>query len=217
MSRYHRWLLAISWLVIAAELTLLVVRHDAAVDWVSHNLWIVLIPFAKVVFKKLAVSKLVATLKSLLVLGWHLSKLFILKLFKTLFLRYGVYFSQRRWYWIRRIKVMFLRRGKQFFRQLRAFWSGYDRPSKVVIFVAFFPVILLLSFLALSFNITRRTMVKRTQESAIFTVAATAGRRSKGIHSWIARLDYLTLQKIRQITLRYRQVDPASHPDNPSD
>jgi hypothetical protein len=176
------------------------------VNWVSHNLWIVLFPFAKVIFKKLAVSKLIATLKSLLVLGWHLSKLFILKLFKTLFMRYGVYFSQRRWYWIRRIKVMFLRRGKQFFRQLRKFWTGFDRSSKVVIFVAFFPVILLLVFLGLSFNITRRTMVKRTQESAIFTAAASAGRRSKGIHSWIARLDYLTLQKIREITLRHREL-----------
>ena len=92
-----------------------------------------------------------------------------------------------------------------------------------MIFVAFFPVILLLTFLALSFNITRRTMVKRTQESAVFSVASNAGRRSRGIRSWIARLDYLTLQKIREITLRQRQlreryqrVDPATGSDDPA-
>ena len=217
MSKHHHWLLALSWFVIAAELLLLIVNHDAVVDWVSHNLWIVLIPFTKVIFKKLAVSKLVATLKSLLMLGWHVAKLFILKLLKTLFLRYGVYFSQRRWYWIRYLKVMFLRRGKQFFRQLRAFWGGYDRPSRVVIFVAFFPAIVLLSFLALSFNVTRRTLVKRTQESAVFTAAASAGRRSRGIRAWIEKLDYLTLQKIREITLRYRQIEQAPNSDKPGD
>jgi hypothetical protein len=176
------------------------------VNWISHNLWIVLLPFAKMLFKKLALSKLLVMLKSLLMLGWHLSKLFFLKLFKTLFLRYGVYFSQRRWYWIRRTKVMFLRRGKQFFRSLRRFWGVYARQEKVVIFVAFFPAILVLVFLALSFNITRKTMVQRTQESAIFSAAASAGKRSEGVRAWIARLDYLTLQKIRAITLKNRAV-----------
>ncbi len=192
--------------MITAELAWLVIHHTAVVNWVSHNLWVVFLPFLKVVLKKLATSKLLSLAKSLLVLGWHLLKLFFLKLFKTLFLRYGIFFSQHRWYWIRRAKVMFLRRGRQFFRGLKRFWAGYDRPRKAVILVAFFPVVIVLAFLAFSFNITRKTMVQRTQESAIFSAAATAGKRSAGIRAWLADLDTLTLQKIRAITLRNRAI-----------
>ncbi len=210
MSFRHKLLLGVSVSVIVVELGLLMYHHSAVVDWVSHNLWIVLVPFAKVIFKKLALAKFLTLLKSIFILGWHLSKLLVLKLFKTLFLRYGVYFSQHRWYWIRWSKIMFLRRGKQFFRGLRGFWTVYDRPYKSIIFVAFFPAVLLLAFLALSFNITRKTMVQRTQETAIFKMAASAGKRSSGISDWIARLDMVTLQKIRAISLPKRPVgEPA--------
>lgn len=203
---HHRLLLVVSLGIIIAELGLLIYHHSAVVDWISHNLWIVLVPFAKVIFKKLALAKLLTILKSAVILGWHLSKLLVLKLFKTLFLRYGVYFSQHRWYWIRWTKVMFLRRGKQFFRSLRRFWSGYDRPRKWIIFVAFFPAVILLAFLGLSFNITRKTMVQRTQETALFKVATSAGRRSNNLNGWIARLDMMTLQKIRDLSLPRRPV-----------
>ena len=205
----HKLLLVVSVCIIATELGLLFIYHSSVVDWISHNLWIVLVPFAKVIFKKLALAKFLAILKSVFILGWHLSKLLVLKLFKTLFLRYGVYFSQHRWYWIRWLKVMFLRRGRQFFRGLRGFWSVYDRPRKWIIFVAFFPAVLLLAFLGLSFNVTRKTMVQRTQETALFKMAASAGNRNNSFRAWVTRLDMITLQKIRAMSL---PGQPAARP-----
>ena len=112
----HKVLLSISVLVIALELGLIVIYWPTVIDWLSHNLWVVVIPFAKVIVKKLITMKFFALLQAVWLLLWHLSKLLLLKILKTLGMRYGVFFSQRRWYWARWLKVMFLRRGKQFFR-----------------------------------------------------------------------------------------------------
>lgn len=171
-------------------------------DWVSHNLWVVAVPFAKVIFKRLIALKLVAFVKSSGFLIVNLSKLLLLKLFKTLGIRYGVFFSQNRWYWIRRGKVMFLRRGKQFFRTANRFWAVYPKHSKWLIFVAFFPVVLVLFLLGLSFNVTRKTMVQKTQETAVFQMATSASSTSRGIKAFIARLDRKTLNAIRKLTPR---------------
>ena len=101
---------------------------------------------------------------------------------------------------------MFIRRGKQFFRGVRQFWAVYAREQKVVILVAFFPVALILFLLGLSFNVTRKTMVQKTQETAIFKVATTAGNRSTGIRAWVTRLDQKTLQKIQLLSGRAQQL-----------
>ena len=200
MSYRHRVLLALSCMVIAFEVAMVVTFRSEIFTWLSHNLWLVFIPFVKLFFKQLIALKLVALIKSLFVLFWHLSKLLILKLLKTLSVRYGVFFSQNRWYWIRKAKVMFLRRGKQFFRSLVRFWGGYSKLEKSIIVIAFFPVVLVLFLLGLSFNVTRKTMVQKAQESAIFEAAASASTSNRGIRAWVKRLDELTLQKIRDLT-----------------
>ena len=173
-------------------------------SWLTHNLWVVAIPFAKVIFKKLLTLKLFAFFKAISILIWHLSKLLILKLLKTLGVRYGVFFSQNRWYWIRRAKVMFLRRGKQFFRTLLRFWQTYEPYERWIILVAFFPVILLLFFLGLSFNVTRKTMVQKAQESAIFEAAASVSKTNRGVRARLRQLDEWTLKQIRNLTPRAR-------------
>lgn len=173
-------------------------------EWFSHNLWVVMIPFAKVIIKKLVTLKLFALVKTISIIVWHLSKLLLLKLLKTLSVRYGVFFSQNRWYWIRRAKVMFLRRGKQFFRALLRFWRGYERHEQWIILIAFFPVIIVLFFLGLSFNVTRKTMVQKAQESALFEAATTASKANRGVRARMRQLDEWTLKQIRNLTPRAR-------------
>ncbi|MEM7358768.1 MAG: hypothetical protein AAF431_06715 [Pseudomonadota bacterium] len=207
MTSSHRQLLFLSYAVIATEFALAVYFHEAVIEWVTHNLWVVFVPFLKVVFKRIIALKLVAFLKAALVLAWHLSKLLLLKILKTLGIRYGVFFSQYRWYWIRWTKVMFLRRGRQFFRGLTRFWRAYTLREQWVVVIAFFPIFLVLFFLGLSFNVTRKTMVQKAQESALFEMAATATTQNSGLRGWIARIDKLTLQRIRDLTPRARGSD----------
>lgn len=211
MSTWHRLVLGLSCCVILAELGVAAYYFEFVVAWVSHNLWVVIVPFLKVILKRVLAFKLVVFLKAAAILLFHLSKLFVLKILKTLSVRYGVFFSQNRWYWIRRLKVMFLRRGKQFFRAASRFWSAFGRAQKWLIFIAFFPVVLVLFLLGLSFNVTRKTMVQKTQETAIFQMATTATNNSKGIRAWIARLDQRTLESIRELTPRARSIQKETN------
>lgn len=204
MSKWHQLVLALSCVVILTELFSLVIFHREIFDWVSHNLWVVIIPFAKVIVKRLIAMKLVVAMKAFLILMWHLSKLVLLKLFKSLSVRYGVFFTQIRWYWARRAKVMFLRRGKQFFRASSRFWAVFTRAQKWLILVAFFPIILLLFLLGLSFNVTRKTMVQKTQETAVFQTVTVASNTSRGVRSWMSRLDRWALAKIKELTPKGR-------------
>ncbi|MGU9957280.1 MAG: hypothetical protein ACNYPI_06520 [Arenicellales bacterium WSBS_2016_MAG_OTU3] len=196
----HNFIFALSCVIIFTEFSLLVFYRELILDWVSHNLWVVILPFAKGLFKKIVALKMLVFVRSISILLWHLSKLFLLKILKTLGIRYGVFFSQNRWYWIRRIKVMFIRRGKRFFRSLARFWDQYQTRSKWTIFVAFFPVAILLFFLGLSFNITRKTMVQKTQEAAIFKMATKASIKNHGVRAWVSRLDEWALLKIQEAT-----------------
>lgn len=204
MKRWHQWVLALSWAIILTELALLFIFYREIIDWVSHNLWVVVIPFGKLILKRLLALKLVVALKGIAILVWHLSKLAVLKLFKTLSVRYGVFFTQRRWYWARWAKVMFLRRGKQFFRAAARFWAVFSKSNRRIILLAFFPVVLLLFLLGLSFNVTRKTMVQKTQETAIFQTMTAASSTSRGIRARIAKLDRWTLEKIKALNPKGR-------------
>ena len=193
---FNKRVLVLAYVVIIAELSALVYYFPIIADWLSHNLWVVIIPFTKALFKRMFAMKLLMLLKGVGVLFWHLSKLLLLKILKTLGIRYGVFFSQYRWYWIRWAKVMFLRRGKQFFKSVARFWSHYAVKEKWVILIAFFPIGLVCFVLGLSFNVTRKTMVEKTQETAIFKVAKSAGANS-GIRAWVSSLDRVILEKIQ--------------------
>ena len=202
MSRVHKIILLLSAIIILLELSLFLYYHRIVFDWLSHNLWIVIVPFLKIIIKKLIALKFVIFFKTLGIFLFHLSKLLLLKIFKTLTIRYGVFFTQRKWRWIRWSKVMFLRRGKQLFRLLNDFWAGFTINQKRFILIAFFPVVILLFLLGLSFNVTRKTMVKKTQETALFKTAVSAGNSSKGIRAWIAQLDNKVLEQIKTLTMK---------------
>lgn len=206
MTRTHNSLLILSALVLLLDAVLLANNFSFIADWVSHNLWIVVIPFAKAIIKKLLALKAVAFLKGITVLFWHIFKLLFLKLLKTVGIRYGVFFSQQNWYWARYIKVMFLRRGKQFFRQLAKFWSAFQIWQKWLVLVAFFPVVIILFLSGLSFNVTRKTMVKKAQESAIFSAATSASKSNRGIRAWLRRLDENILKQIKALMKADKQT-----------
>lgn len=198
MSLFKKSLLFISLLIIAVEITLLVTFYDEVAQWVSHNWWIVIIPFIKMAIKKIVALNLISLLQSLLFLAWHVCKLLLLKLFKSIGLRYGLFFSQYRWRWIRKAKILFLRRGKQFFRRVSAFFSRYSGWQKAIILIAFFPIGLVLFLLGLSFNVTRKTIVQKTQEAAIIKAAESASNKSRGIRFLINRIDLGVLEKIKR-------------------
>lgn len=200
----HRIFLVLACAVIFCELVSLIVFREPILSWLSHNLWVVFIPFTKVIFKGIITLKLVVFLKAAGILLLNLSKLLMLKFLKTLGVRYGIFFTQNRWYWVRRTKVMFLRRGKQFFRARYRFWSVYSGRSKWLIVVAYFPLLALLFLLGLSFNVTRKTMVQKTQETAVFQMATSASTANRGVKAWILRLDRRTLDNIRDLTPRAR-------------
>jgi len=154
---------------------------------------------SKVIIKKLLALKLVLFFKTVGSLLLNLLKLLLLKLFKTLTMRYGVFFSQKKWRWVRWCKVMFLRKGKRLFRTLSRFWMGYGRVQRWFILLAFFPIVVILFLLGLSFNVTRKTVVQKTQETAIFKTAISASNSSRGIRAWVARLDQKVLRKIKEL------------------
>jgi len=196
----HTFILILAIAIIIAELVALAFYYPSIAEWVKHHWWVVVLPFSKAIIKQLIALKLFVFFKAIGILLWHLSKLLLLKLLKTLGLRYGLFFSQRRWYLMRKIKVLFLRRGKQFFRRLTAFWQQYDRWHKWVILIAFFPVCLLLFLLGLSFNVTRKTIVQKTQETALVKMATSATSKNQGIRGLIAKADRITLEKIKQLS-----------------
>ena len=200
----HKAFLVLAGAVVLCEAISLIVFRGVILDWLSHHLWVVFIPFTKVIFKTIISLKLVMFFKGIGILLWNLLKLLILKLLKTLSIRYGIFFTQHRWYWIRRTKVMFLRRGKQFFRARYRFWSVYSGRSKWLIVVAYFPFLALLFLLGLSFNATRKTMVLKTQETAAFQIATSASAANRGLKAWLIRFDRKTLDKIRQLSSRVR-------------
>lgn len=200
MSRAHKIVLLLSTIVILIELSFSLYYYRIVLDWISHNLWIVIVPFLKVIIKKLIALKLVIFLKTLWVFLFHLCKLLLLKVLKTLTVRYGVFFTERKWHWVRWSKVMFLRRGEQLFDFLNDFWAEFSKLQKRFILMAFFPIVILLFLLGFSFNITRKTMVQKTQETALFKTAVSASNSSKGIRARVAKLDQKILEQIKNIT-----------------
>ena len=97
---------------------------------------------------------------------------------------------------------MFLRHGKQLFRNLNNFWREFSLNQKRFILIAFFPVVILLFLLGLSFNVTRKTMVQKTQETALFQTVVSAQKSNKGVRAWMANLDNKVLEKIKTLTLK---------------
>ncbi|MFT5572015.1 MAG: hypothetical protein ACI9FR_000936 [Cryomorphaceae bacterium] len=164
MNTRHRALLALACVILLTELAAVTIHADAVTAWLSDNWWLVIVPFAKTLIKRALAMELAILIKAAVVLLWNLYKLFMLKTFNTLSVRYGIFFSQNRWYWIRQAKVMFVHRGRQFFRTSKRFWNGFSRQYKWIIMLAFFPVVLLLALLGLSFNATRKPWFKKLKK-----------------------------------------------------
>ncbi len=198
----NRYILILSACILVLEVCALLYFHLPILQWLEHAVLVAAIPFIQSLIKYLLTLKLMQFLKAGFVFLGHLSKLGLLKLFKTLGLRYGLFFLQRHWRFIRLAKVVFLRKGKQFFRALIKFWRRYTCWQQSVVLVAFLPLILTLFLLGLSFNITRKTMVHKTQEAAMVKIAATASIKNHGIRAKLQEIDKKTLESIRKISAK---------------
>lgn len=198
MSMFKQLLLTLAFLIISIELALAIYFYHDIGLWLSHHIWLVLLPFSKVLIKRVLALKVVAFFNVVWFFLWHCIKLMLIKFLKTIGLRYGLFFSQYRWRTVRLFKLIFLRKGKQFFRMTARFWAQHTRIQKCLLLVAFFPIALTLFILGLSFNITRKTMVQKTQEAAMVKVATTASQQSRGAKAWIERLDRKIIAKIKQ-------------------
>jgi len=210
MNGNHRLILCLAWLIVTVEVALTVNFYSAIISWIEHHLWIVAIPFAKVILKKLSALNFIAIINALIILLWNFTKLGVIKLLKTIGLRYGLFFSQYRWYFIRKNRILFLRKGKQFFRYSAHFWNAYTYTQKIVVLIAFFPIAIVIFMMGLSFNITRKTMVQKTQEAAMVKVATSASQRSLSIISAIAKLDGSIIKKIKA----YKEQFPTTNKED---
>ena len=140
MNTHRHALLALASVILLTELAAVTIHAGIVTAWLSRNWWLAIVPFAKTLIKRALAMKLAIVVKAEVVFLWNLYKLFMLKIFKTSNVRYGIFFSQNRWYWIRQAKEMFLRRGKQFFRSSKRFWNGFSRQHKWIIMLAFAPL-----------------------------------------------------------------------------
>ena len=199
MIPLNRNILLLSFLVLLGELLIITHYHLSIADWIKHSIWVALLPFAQALLKQLLTMKLVKFIKACLIILGHLSKLGLLKIFKTLGLRYGVFFLQNRWRFVRVMKVVFLRRGKQFFKRLSRFWKRYTCWQQSVVLVAFLPLVICLFLLGLSFTVTRKTMVHKTQEAAMIKIASSASTKSHGISRRLQKVDQQVLEGIKKV------------------
>ncbi len=198
-SPHKKPILYLACTVLFSELVYLWYFFSEILLWLEHHLWVVVLPFSKALIKHLVAMKVIQFLKILVLLLWHCFKLGLMKLIKTIGLRYGLYFSQYRWRTIRWLKLTFLRKGQLFFRRTEKFWLGFNHLEKYLLIGAFFPIVLLIFILGLSFNMTRKTLIQKTQETAMAKMAASASTQSKGLNALIERVDHKIVKKIKQL------------------
>ncbi len=214
MANKHNTILFLAGLTITIEAALLFFYHPEITQWIQHHLWVILIPFTKAIIKKLAALNIIAIFNGAIILIWHLLKLGIIKVLKTVGIRYGLFFSQYRWRWIRKSKIIFLRRGKQIYRKVSIFWNQYSIPKKIIIMAAFFPIIILLFLLGMSFNITRKTIVRKTQEAAMVKIATNASQKSLNVMSVIIKADSKIIHRIKKNQAQRIQKIESRDKDN---
>ncbi len=196
----NRMIVLISVLILTAEISWLAHNYTWLIEWLTEHFYLAAIIFIKSTWKRLLVIKFISAIKIFFVLLWHLGKLLLLKILKTLGIRYGVFASQRKWRSVRRAKIVYLRRGKAWMKNFIHHWRLFSLPEKAIIVIAFLPVLLVLMLLGFSFQVTRKTMVQKSQEAMALKTARSAAIKSSGLSAWLKKIDQKAIQKIRQIT-----------------
>ena len=64
----------------------------------------------------------------------------------------------------------------------------------------FFPFFALFYVLGLSFNLTRKTMVQKSKETAVDQMKLSQSIENKGLKAWLIWLDHKILDKIRGLS-----------------
>ncbi len=79
---------------------------------------------------------------------------------------------------------------------------------------AFFPIIILLFLLGMSFNITRKTIVRKTQEAAMVKIATNASQKSLNVMSVIIKADSKIIHRIKKNQAQRIQKIESRDKDN---
>lgn len=196
-----RLVLAIAWGIILLETVLISIHHHAVGEFLIHYGWVAPLVLFKSLIKQFLLLNVFGLLKVLWGLAWHLIKLLVVKLLKTFGVRYGTYFSSRRWQKLaQRLRIL----GKRLSRRQRGiqfFLTTFKKREYAVIIVAFFPLFVLLFLLGFASRITREAMVKKGSELGVTKVALSTANKSKGLIARIKQLDAWILRQIEKLTL----------------
>ncbi len=193
-------LMTLSFLIIFSEITLVIVYYESFIHLLKTYFWLTPIVFLKSILKKLFLLNAYGLLKVFGLLLYHLGKLGLIKTLKTIGLRYATFFSQQRWQWVDQKTVELGQYITRQHQQFNAKLTEFSKPQLSLILIAFFPIVILLLLLGISFKMTRETLVKTGSEIGVSTAAKSTAKKSRSLVSWVKSLDERVLNYIQQST-----------------
>lgn len=186
--------------VLCGEVVSFYYYHEYLLSLGEQYLWAAPLLFFKSFFKKLLILNFFGMAKMLLMIFWHVTKLLLIKLLKTIGIRYGTYFSQNRWQKTSQYFRVFTKRAMRQGRSFRRLVSSLSQVEFVLVVIAFLPVFLLLFLFGIGFRMTRDVMVKKGSEIGVTNVAVKTAKKSRGLVARLRQIDGWLLQKIESLT-----------------
>ncbi len=197
-----RLVILCAWGILLTETVFIVVHYQEVEEFLIHYGWVAPIFLFKSFIKKFLLLNVFGVLKVFWGLFWHLFKLLLIKLLKTFGVRYGTYFSSRRWSKMsQRLRIFGKRLGRKQ-RGLQRFMLSFRKREYTLIIVAFFPFFLLLFLFGIAFKMTREAMVKTSSEIGVTKVAYSTAHKNPGLIGRLKRIDAWILKRIEQLSER---------------
>ncbi len=200
IARKKRWILTIACLVFIIEMIFLGLHWSQLTDIIIHYGWVTPLLFFKSLVKKFLLLNVFGLLKVLSGLLWHAVKLLLVKLLKTVGIRYGAYFSTQKWRKAsQRLRIL----GKRLTRLKRSaqqVMMTFSKREYALIIIAFFPLLLLLFLFGVAFKMTREAMVKKGGEIGVAKVAFGTAQKNRGLIARLRQLDDWILRRIERLT-----------------
>lgn len=186
--------------IIALEIVLLLVHFNWLRTLAHDYLWLAPLAFFKASIKRMLVMNFLGILKVLWLIFANLLKLVVLKILKILGIRYSVFFSQLRWSRFSARVEYRINQLRYAYRDLNLFLARYSRWQLTVIVIAFLPIFIFLFLCGLTFEITRKSIVKKGSEIGATKTLLSTARQSRGLVALLNRLDERILKRIARLT-----------------
>lgn len=198
-STAKRLVLLLAWGVLIIETVWIALNYQQVGAFLLHYGWAAPLLFFKSFIKQFLVLNLFGLFKVLLGLFWHLGKLLLIKILKTFGIRYGAYFSSRRWRKAsQRFRILTKRMSRRQ-RQLQRFLLTFRKREYALIILAFFPIFILLFLFGIASKMTREAMVKKGSELGVTKVAFGTAKKSEGLIARLRQIDSWILAQIEKI------------------